>query len=483
MPAGKEGMKMWMRTEEDRQAAAPRERPGARMLRHPALRCAVMICLCFLLTSTAWLAWEYHLLEQLAPRKSDAMTMVAGYLFQAAGMGLFALLLRRWPDKTEKAVPLAVLLHTLCLIPAILSGSLAAVLIFGFLMNLLCGYIAGYYLLLLTRAVDTNRRGTALGVGYSVSILASWALSRLDSGTIYYSDRVWVICLALTALILFLILWEQRQPLDERNTPPAPEAAVQPKLRALLLSLGGVVLLFSVVNNSGFAFSSADLVQGIRVEHSRLFYAVGLILAGLVTDRDRRYGAIAALSALVIPFVMLALRGQPLSLTVFWALNYFTYGFYSVYRMIVFSDQAWKCGLLPLACFGLMIGRVGDALGEAVCLALSENATALIFLTALLFVAAVFLFFHSYHPLYAPETVRQQSERERFYQFSVQHDLSSRERDMLRLLLEEKTNGEIAAALSISENTVKFHIRNLLQKTGCKNRQDLLATYTHYFSA
>ena len=48
---------------------------------------------------------------------------------------------------------------------------------------------------------------------------------------------------------------------------------------------------------------------------------------------------------------------------------------------------------------------------------------------------------------------------------------------MLRLLLEGKANGEIAQTLSISENTVKFHIRNLLQKTGCKNRNELLAVY------
>jgi len=36
---------------------------------------------------------------------------------------------------------------------------------------------------------------------------------------------------------------------------------------------------------------------------------------------------------------------------------------------------------------------------------------------------------------------------------------------------------EIAEALSISESTVKFHIHNLLQKTGCRNRVVLLNTY------
>ena len=48
---------------------------------------------------------------------------------------------------------------------------------------------------------------------------------------------------------------------------------------------------------------------------------------------------------------------------------------------------------------------------------------------------------------------------------------------MLTLLLEEKTNKEIADALFISENTVKFHVRNILQKTGCKSRNDLVLLY------
>ena len=443
----------------------------------PIFISAAIICLCFLLTSTGWLAWEYHLLEQVSSRLSDVMTMVVGYALQTAGMGVYALLLRRRGAAVNRALPAVLLLHTLCLIPAILGRSLAVTLLSGFLVNLLCGYIAGYYLFVLTRTVPAPRRGTALGAGYGVSILASWLLSRLGGGSIYYSNKVWLICLALTALTVALTQWEQTLcPEDPApgNKRPAGENGAP---RALLLSAGALVLLFSVVNNSGFAFSSGDLVKGISVESSRLFYAAGLLIAGLVSDRDRKYGAVMALFTLVIPFVMLSLRGESVSLTVFWALNYFTYGFYSVYRMLVFSDLAEKSGALFLSGFGLLMGRLGDAAGEGVCLALSDSLTALIFLAALLFMAVMLLFFRLYRPLYLPEGAPQQSERERFYQFAIQHDLSSREQDMLRLLLDRKTNAEIADALSISENTVKFHVRNLLQKTGCKNRNDLVTAY------
>ena len=54
---------------------------------------------------------------------------------------------------------------------------------------------------------------------------------------------------------------------------------------------------------------------------------------------------------------------------------------------------------------------------------------------------------------------------------------------MLMLILDGKTNGEIADQLFISENTVKFHVKNILQKTGCRNRNDLVAAYISFFQA
>ena len=68
-------------------------------------------------------------------------------------------------------------------------------------------------------------------------------------------------------------------------------------------------------------------------------------------------------------------------------------------------------------------------------------------------------------------------EEERFHHFATAADLSLREQDILRFLLDGRTNSEIAAALSISENTVKFHVRNILRKASCANRKELLSAY------
>lgn len=47
---------------------------------------------------------------------------------------------------------------------------------------------------------------------------------------------------------------------------------------------------------------------------------------------------------------------------------------------------------------------------------------------------------------------------------------TERELDVLRELTQAKSNGEIAQSLGISVNSVKFHIKNLLDKTGFSSR-------------
>ena len=48
--------------------------------------------------------------------------------------------------------------------------------------------------------------------------------------------------------------------------------------------------------------------------------------------------------------------------------------------------------------------------------------------------------------------------------------LSAREREVLALLADGKSNKEIAAALKITERTVKFHVTAIFNKLGAENR-------------
>lgn len=53
--------------------------------------------------------------------------------------------------------------------------------------------------------------------------------------------------------------------------------------------------------------------------------------------------------------------------------------------------------------------------------------------------------------------------------------LSPREREVLRLVASGARNRGIAERLNVSENTVKFHVSNLLRKVGASSRSELVA--------
>ena len=55
--------------------------------------------------------------------------------------------------------------------------------------------------------------------------------------------------------------------------------------------------------------------------------------------------------------------------------------------------------------------------------------------------------------------------------------LTEREKTMIAALARGRTNTELAAELGISINTVKFHLRNLYDKLGLKNRSQAIAFY------
>jgi DNA-binding NarL/FixJ family response regulator len=53
--------------------------------------------------------------------------------------------------------------------------------------------------------------------------------------------------------------------------------------------------------------------------------------------------------------------------------------------------------------------------------------------------------------------------------------LTSREHDVLELVVRGASNREIADALVVTENTVKYHLKNIFQKLHLKSRAQVVA--------
>ena len=122
-----------------------------------------------------------------------------------------------------------------------------------------------------------------------------------------------------------------------------------------------------------------------------------------------------------------------------------------------------------------MFGRIGDSVGNLTGILLNEQKIMLVMISSICFVATFITFFVLYNRLYMHVPQSAPSLEDRLTAFIQKYEISSWEADVLKLIAAGASNGEISAKLFISENTVKFHVRNILKKAGCANRAELLA--------
>lgn len=434
---------------------------------------AALIGLGFLWTGTAYIAQAYRLLELgVSGGTVNLVTCGAYYVCQAAGVGAVALLFhKRDSFAGGKALPLyATLLTLICSAAAEYSSVLWLVVTVGALLNIAIGVLSGCYLTRLATDIPQQRRGLVFGGAYAFGSLGTWLISLPIGGRFLWHSGSFFAVAALALLSVFLL---------KRLEPPAkPEDGEYGRAdfgKKLILLAGVVLLLLSMENTLGFAFPLGGAQDSVYIEFTRVFYGVGLIAAGFVSDKNRRWGAVCCLAALAFPFGALALGGSMGGETAMWMLAYFFLGFWSVYRILVFSDISGKTGLPVFAVFGLFVGRLGEAagtLGAAAC-----TGTPLVVLSGAVFVLVIALFFLLYQKLYVSAVSAELLEQQRLAEYVRRFGLSAREQDILSLIVKGMSNAEIANALYITESTVKFHAGNIFRKAGLNSRLELIADY------
>ena len=150
-------------------------------------------------------------------------------------------------------------------------------------------------------------------------------------------------------------------------------------------------------------------------------------------------------------------------------------GFMAAYRTIVFVDMSDNMAFPAIAPLGLMAGRIGEAVGIYSVSLLGDAS--LIVVATVVFTLSIVLFMPLYQKQYIVATSAEELEKQRFEAYVTRNGLSIREQEIFALVIQSLSNAQIAAELCITESTVKFHVGNILKKTGFNNRVELLADY------
>ncbi len=463
-----------------------------------------LIGLSFLWTECGYLSWLYHMMDVSPTLNADLLSEGVGYLFQVAGLILYGIIIRKNSSMTENKFFSAAIYTTdfvmICL--ATLFNSTTLVLIFGYLMNLFHGAVAGVYLSLMVKLVPQQRRGIVFGGGYAIGTVGTWIISIISNDNYLKNNNVlFIYGIMVLVTVCHCIFLSDKKNSDTEMT----ESDMSGRKKSLIILACILVFTLSLAKGLGFFFPMADISSGkISLEFSRLFYAAGLILAGLLNDYKRRYGLVACVASMIFPFILLVLTDKIDTSIIVWIISYTFTGFYTVYRILLLSDFAKSYRLMYLAGFGLIFGRLGDAAGTSLGIAFGSNLTFVIVISVVVFVTTIVMACIMFEKLYFPNifpandmvSIKKQAiedihndipsaacdmpDSEPLYtveNFANEYALSKREIEVLALALTNMKNTSIAAELFISDNTTKFHIRNILKKTGCANRNELKALF------
>ena len=143
-------------------------------------------------------------------------------------------------------------------------------------------------------------------------------------------------------------------------------------------------------------------------------------------------------------------------------------------KMLGIGLSANVLGVLCGDVVGVVITSIQIPEAEVAVIALTVVCITLVILPPLNRQLILLLKRHAYLSAYANMNEKQQSAV--ICQLKLIDPLTERENEVLALILDGKTNKEIAAAMYIGESTVKYHVGNILSKYAVSNRAELIST-------
>ncbi len=456
------------------------------------------IALSFLFNGSAFLSL-YHILGQISEiRNISYISVVVAYLVQCLGMALYAALVKKVPALTNRpAFSCGILiLEMLSVSLCMMTSEPGQAIVCDLILNFFIGMNSGDYLTSLSKYVPHGIRGTVFGTATGIGSVGSWLITLMGPDDFFISRRVLIVYAAIFIVNVAVVCLsayfrgvknEEKEKRSENLQDKAPVLKI-----SVLVLLAVIITLYGAVQEMSAYFPLGDEVNYSNTkEFARAFYAITLVAAGIINDLKRQLGGIICTVLLVMPFVFLALKGYYSNAFVILIISYLVIGFYSVFRAISFADYASEYASYGfIAVGGLFFGRFGEAVGFGTSTFFENNVLALVLVNVFLYIVTIVLFAcHQYlmgpkglingAVAAKPENEGEENGTSPLESFSAYYGLSAREAEVLTEILAGKSNNEISEALFISGNTVKFHMKNILKKTGCTNRTELIGVFNN----
>jgi DNA-binding CsgD family transcriptional regulator len=139
-----------------------------------------------------------------------------------------------------------------------------------------------------------------------------------------------------------------------------------------------------------------------------------------------------------------------------------------------FGLAANVCGVLAGAVLGMLIVSLNLSPAEVTVMALTVVSVTLALLPALNRHLVLLLTNHAYLAVY--DSMSKPERNAVIAKSAVLDPLTVREQEVLEVLLDGRTNRQIAEVLFISESTVKTHVRNICSKYDVRSKAELIST-------
>ncbi len=212
-------------------------------------------------------------------------------------------------------------------------------------------------------------------------------------------------------------------------------------------------------------------------------FVLAVNVAGYISDTwGRKYSLFIGISLLGISFSFFLMESSIISYFLIQSIIEIAWAFLDLYVLVVIADIAERLNRREYYTFGLAFFSSGTLFGAILCTItrnIGINQTVYALLAHLpLFIAVAFLG-------RIPETLKKQEEMKGFLTPSDEmmdnifillkdrFSLTPREMEVTFLILQGLSNVQISNKLYISENTVKYHLKNIFHKSGITNRNEL----------